>query len=431
MRRIPWLVPLTLLLTLHPSPLGAAPKPLQQATDPPPKAAKPPQIGPFKLSTADGRFSVQPGFVGQIRVSVKNREGADGRETEGEVEFRRIRLLAKGTVLSKDLSWGLQLSLAPGSLEAADFFFNYRLHRWAELRLGQFKIPFTNLRFGSNTRLPLADWSMITKYFGAERQMGLAVHNGWGSPSGLEYHAGVFTGVNARSSHAVMLPRLFGEPTPNPSDLSDPAAPAAFHPELVFHLAYNTEAMNPRTHSDWTGGGLRLHAGLSATWDLNPEPFTDFEARMAAEVLVKAFGGALNAIGYLGLARGEADSFGETELGMYGVLLEASYLIRKRVELAARYAMARVAPELRRRAFERARRLIASASDDAAAAARTKQYGKAGDLVAEQEVGLGVNVYIVGNDLKWQSDGTLSFVEGEHSGSSTAFTFRTQLQLAF
>ena len=74
---------------------------------------------------------------------------------------------------------------------------------------------------------------MVTRYFGAERQIGLVMHNGYEKHGAFEYEVGVFTGVNARKSHATGLASIFGEELANPSDLYDPAAPADLHPEVV------------------------------------------------------------------------------------------------------------------------------------------------------------------------------------------------------
>ena len=194
-------------------------------------------VGPFTLHSSDSSSYVRLQMVGQLRSELQIKEPAldNDREYEFYTKFRRIRLTASGSVLQPDFTFKLHLSTAPGSLELMDFYLNYRLEKNLQFRYGQFKIPFTRYRIQSFQRLTFADWAVVSKYFGAERQMGLALHNGFERPPRWAYVFGVFNGANARASHGIGIAEIYDEDTPNPSDLTDPAAVEKFHPEIVCH----------------------------------------------------------------------------------------------------------------------------------------------------------------------------------------------------
>ncbi len=400
----------------------------------PPAAAPalPNKIGPFVLRTADGGSSLQPGFTLQLQVrEVSKDQGQDlARLNEATFIARRIRPTLGGTLLTADLSYYLHLSTAPGSLELMDAYLDYQLLRHLRLRGGQFKVPFTRYRIQSFKNLTLVDWSINTKWFGAERQMGLALHNGYEKPPAWAYELGVFTGANARASHEKGLAGLYGEALPNPSDLTDPAPPPGVHPELVTHLSYNPGGIDVSTDTDGEGGGLRGSGGLSAAWDLAPTAAIDMPLRLAAELLLKLRGASLAAAFYLGLFAPAATPEDPAALGLLGVQLQASYLLCSRVELAARYARVDVRGALRRDAQARAAARVAAAADEAARAALEKQYAAAGQLQDEQELTVGANLYLVGRSLKWQNDLTLLFSE-RPGATRLDLTFRSQVQLAF
>jgi len=393
---------------------------------------KPPRLGPFTLQSKDGNTRLTFGFAGQLRLSVKSKDPGGGgeRDTAAEVVARRLRPTFRGTVLTPDLGYYFHLSTTPGSLEFMDLYLDYRLTDAFRFRAGQWKIPFTRYRIRSFKALTSADWAVVSKYFGAERQLGLAVHNGYEKHGALEYELGLFTGVNARASHATGLASVFGEKSPNRSDLTDPAAPSGVHPELVGHVAYNARGINTATDTDWSGGGLRYSVGLSAAWDLNADLVHDLSLRLAPEVLLKWRGLSAFAAFYMGFTRISDRSALDQRLDLLGGLLQVSYLFFSLVEVSARYAVVHLDDSLLATARSRALGLVADASDAAAQKALTAQYKNAGKLQTQQDVTLGVNLYLRGNSLKWQNDVTISSLD-RVDGDRTNVTYRSQLQLTF
>jgi len=369
------------------------------------------------------------GFAGQVQTELLVKDAGGDDPVDSVIPLlRRIRLVLLGSFLTKRLKYYLQVSTAPKSLEIIDFFLEYRLHRHLRLRAGQYKIPFTRHREGSFKSLTFVDWSILVPAFGSERQMGVHLHNDGAGPAGLFYAFGVFTGQNARRAHARLYARTWGESLPNPSDLTDPAPLEGFHPEVVARLAYKLGDIDFRQDTDFKGGGLRLAVALGLTWDLDPTLYLDQTLRGAAEVLVKARSASLHAALYLATAR-EEDRFSQ-RFAMVGGLVQASYLIRRRWEVAMRYAVVHFDQRLLDDARRRAGDLIDAETDPVARAALQSQYDQAGTIAREHEVTVGLNLYLAHNDLKVQLD--VSWLGHERAaGLVHDVRSRLQIQLAF
>jgi phosphate-selective porin OprO/OprP len=377
------------------------------------KEPKPPEaIGPFLVKSPSKTSSLRFGFAAQLLYqldSVDNGPDAD-RDVEHAFKLRRLRMSLSGVALTEDFSYALQLSTNPGNLELVDLYLNYRFTKDIQIRLGQFKIPFTRYRMMSFSRLTFVDWALVTKYFGAERQRGFAVHNGYTKQPRFAYVLGVFTGQNARASHGVGLAEAFGATVDNPSDLVDPAAMEAAHPEVGLHLSYNHGGIDTATDTDLKGGPLRFSAGVSGANDLRPDPIRDFSYRVAFEVLIKTHGLSVFAAFYSGFAARDGNHQ-DQQHAMLGMLAQLSYLVWSRLEFSGRYALVDIDDDLREQS-------------------RNSAEGQAGDLNREQELTFGVNVYIIGASLRWQNDLSWIYREGEDRNRDD-LRFRSQLTLQF
>ncbi len=389
--------------------------------------ALPRAVGPFELKSRDGNWSLRPGLAVQLRFTLTSlAEPGAGDPPDSYVEARRIRPTLSGALFNKDLRYKLHLSTAPGAVELMDWYLDHRFGADLRARVGQFKIPFTRYRMASYQHLTLTDWAITSKYFGAERQMGLCLHNGYGAPGApLSYEVGVFTGTNARAAHGIGPARVYGETPANPSDLIDPAPRASLHPELVAHLAYNHEGIDPRQDTDFAGGDLRFSAGLSAAWDLDPVVTKDLALRLAPELLIKYGGASLFGVFYLGFDRasGVDADVTDQQLAMLGGLVQASYLFAGQLEVSARWSMVHVDARLLTAA--RTRAAVTNLQSPGAVNPR------AGTLQREEERGVGFNVYLIGTSLKWQTDLTWLLAGRVDGTTRHQLRLRTQLHLAF
>lgn len=365
----------------------------------------PERLKPYRVATEDGAWSLRFALATQVQYSYHH------QDRESEVRVRRLRPVFSGNLGLKELTFKLHLSVLPDDLEFMDYYVDYAALPDLRIRAGVYKIPFTRYRIQSFQRLTLVDWSILTGYFGAERQLGITFHNGYEKPRAIEYEVGVFTGQNTRASHAAKLAGLYGVDVLNRSDLTGPDPFDGLHPEIVARVAYNHGGIDTSSDTDFQGGPVRFSAGLSAAWDIRPERFQDLALRMAPEVLVKAHGFSTSVIAYLGLVQ-MGDDMADVDLGLWGVQAQASYLAASRYELSLRYAFLQVLDAL---------------GNDVQA---NGIVGETDDLEHRHELSAGFNVYLVGNQFKWQND--FAWLPRKRpDGTLDEYRFRTQLQVSF
>lgn len=389
-------------------PAPAEPPAAEPAAEPAAPATPWPMTLPrLEVATADGNTSLRLRFVAQLQLDyTMTDQGEDGLEHDASVFFRRLRPDLTGTVLTRDLTYRLYLNIVPGALELMEYWVSYRFHDQAQLLVGTAKVPFTRYRLNSFPDLPFVDWSNPTRYFGAERQLGLMLHNGVTRPGWLEYQVGLYTGSNTRGSNGIGMSRVCGERAPNRSDLVDPAPLEGFHPEIVAHVGYSTGEMNVRDTADFDGGPARFMIGLSGAWDFDPVEAEDMTYRLAPEVLFKAYGFFAQGIFYLG---GFDEVAGDRVAlpGFVGTLVQAGYFFGGRFQVALRYSLLYLLPELRADARSRADARIAAAEDEDEAEALRAQYSSVGRLVAEHDLGVAFDVFLVGTALVLKLDGSM------------------------
>jgi hypothetical protein len=402
-----------------------------QTENNPQKKPWPDKIGPFEIQSPDKRNSLRFSFAMEVLFrgdSIDNGSGAD-RTNDFYGEARRIRPTLSGTLADGTFDFYLQLNTTANNAELLDYYVTYKSHPYAQVRVGQWKIPFGYYRNQSFRNLTLSDWAITTKYFGAERQFGITLQSDLEKPRKLDYSFGVFSGVNARASHALGMALLYGEKVVSASNLSQPGPRMDFHPEMVARIGYNHNGIDTARDTDFKRGPAGFHAGISGTYDLDAQSQLEFVARLSPEILFKGRGFSA----FLAYQIGWGDRFTvdrPPEVAMTGLLAQASYLVTKRLELAARYAMANNSQKFREDARMRADALIAAAKDPAEAAALTAQYKKVGTVIRENETTLGLNIYIIGESLKLQND--VSFLLHQYVGQNRDdIRVRSQLLLAF
>lgn len=405
------------------------------------ESGTPASVGPFRLASPDSSSWLRFQFAGQLRVDFESRDqgGEKSRSNDLTMRARRLRPIISVDLPKQRLLFRLHLSAAPGSLELMDFYFNYKARPQLQIRYGQYKVPFTRYRMQSYQRLTFVDWAIVAKGFGAERQMGFALHNGYEKPPKYAYAVGVFSGVPARASQAVYLSKIYGEETLNPSDLANPGPRAKFHPELFLHLAYNARGIRVRSDTDEERGGLRYAAMFSAAWDLDPRPHHDLQLRLAPELLTKYRGLSFSAIGYAGFA--ELGAAARTEPVMLGGLFQTAYRVNNRYEISARYAVVDFRDAVTDDASEAARQFLPGAHERLRTLVYTRPAGGRSDdtaansenpaqVLGEEEITIGFNTYLTGHTLKWQNE--LGWLRHRRRDDNrTDYVMRSQFQLTF
>ena len=367
---------------------------------------------PFGLTT---KPHLSLGFGAQIQGSVLVHDADDGRERGIELHFRRLRSKLKAQLLERRLEFVAQLNLVPGSMELIDLYASYRFSKGLQLRIGQVKVPLTRYRWQSFSVLPLVDWAITTRYFGAERQLGVLLLNDT-RPRRLNYVVGLYHGTAGRSSHASGLAETYGERQGNPSSLSAPAPLGEPHPELGAGLWYHFGALG-QARPRW-----RLGLGLSGVVDTRPVVAHDLAGRLAAELTLEVRDLSLSAIGYYGVIE---DRAGSLKPGLWGVLAEGSYRLGRHLQLGLRYALVGLLDALQRDAAAWREQQVAALGPTETL---NERYLFVGQGRGNSELGFALNVPIVGHSLKWQNDFRWlhSFREG---ADPDEFVVRTQLQL--
>ena len=356
----------------------------------------------FVIESADHKNSLSFSFISQLRLIYEHldRRVNIAADDKFKMESRRIRFIFGGTILDSELSYKLQLSIAPGSLELLDIYFNYKFKSGLQLRYGQFKTPFTSYRMNPFKLLHFSDWALVSKYFGAERQMGLAAHNGYNRDQNKNYIVGIFTGANARSSHGIGMAEIFDTEIANPSDLTDPGPSAEFHPEIFVYLS----------HAGSFSQGIRhgYKICFSAAWDFDPAQREDFGGRFAPEFYYYYKDISFFSAYYWGLAEIRAD---KSRPALSGYIVELAYRISAFTEISLRYAGVETDSEFRR---------------------RYEQYHLAEPprLIYDRELTAGLNIDLLEKSLVWQNDFSWLKTTDEFETRDN-YRVRSQLQLEF
>ena len=402
-----------------------------QSEDDPHKASWPDKIGPFELRSPDGRHSLRFGLAVQIQLRGDSKDMGEGADRDNVFyeELRRMRSSLNGSFADGIVDFYLQINTVPNSVELMDWSIGYNPHAYAQVRFGQMKIPFTYYRTQTFKTLTLPDWAITTRYFGAERQFGFSVQSDLKKARPFDYTIGVFTGVNARSSHALGMALMYGETVVNRSSLTDPSPRTEFDPELVMRFGYNHNRIDVGRDTDVKRGPAAFHIGVSATYDPNAQQDIDFAARLAPEFLFKARGFSMSLAYYLGWGKRFTPD-ASRELAMTGGHVQMSYLMSDHYEIAVRYAAVRNRRNLRDDARQRADALIEAAETPEEAASLTDKYKNVGKVVQEHEASFGLNMYLIGEYLKWQND--ISLLIHDLTGPNKEdIRYRSQLLLAF
>ncbi len=225
-------------------------------------------------------------------------------ELPGEFSLPRVRLklAGKNKYLKKAV---LQADFGKGSVKLKDAFADLDFFGLT-LRVGQFKKPFSRQQNTSSSRLAFVDRAATDKGFGTGRDLGFMVHNGQKKP--IEYAFGVF---NGHGENGIW----------NVSGVARPVA--------VARVGYNHGKVKGYDEVDFSGGGLRIGAALSAQ-QYFANSFGEKEARyLGADLIAKIAGAAFLAEVFQGGDLG-ADPW-------TGLHLQAGYLIKGKYQPALRF----------------------------------------------------------------------------------------------
>ncbi|MFT6398431.1 MAG: hypothetical protein ACJAYU_003189 [Bradymonadia bacterium] len=341
----------------------------------------------FFIRSNDEPFDLRINGRVQARYQHVATEGED--TNEGAFSIPRARLTFSGHAFADELSYKFELDFGKGTFATKDFYLDYAFNPNIRLRIGQYKLPFSRQQLNSSGRLDFVDRSITNRSFGAGRDIGIMVHNGYTSSPEFEYGFGVFngTGDKGRFSGAV---NDEGEVSGSFSNVPD-----VLNPTLALRLGYNYGGIRGYREADLEGGGFRAAVGMSAIADF--DSMAGEEGGVAAELdyMVKVEGFSTSGGVYIATVQ-DGESFGDQAVDTIGAHVQASYMITDTIQPAVRFAT--VAPE--------------------------------GDDNNSTEILGGISAYFFGHGLKWQTDAGAIISEGD-GGSTSEVVVRSQLQLSF
>jgi hypothetical protein len=399
----------------------------EAAPDVPDDRKLPMRLGPVRIRIGKTDDWIGIGFAAQMEFEYDQQFAGGGAQKSSQetLEFRRIRTTLSSSFIDGRIRSRFQINLTPSAFELIDMWFAFTRFKFATFRVGQFKIPYDRYRAQSFAALSLIDWAPTTRMFGSERQIG-AEMLGIGGFLKAEYAIGIFSGTNARASHAVGITEVYGEVPQNASDFGFGEVISEFHPELVARGAKNFGKINTDTNSDVTGSKeLRHSVGVGIAWDARPKAIQDLGLRLSAEWLGKIRHVHMNVVSYL--AWYEPWQGGKILFGPMGFMAETGYRFSLMWELALRYSVTYLTPWLRSDARGYGEFQIANATDPASA---IEQYGQNGDQTTSNELALAGTSHIIGNSLKVITEAAWIAQRWE-AGRRNGFRLNLQFQFLF
>ena len=182
----------------------------REAAPPPASVAPVSTLGPaaivtlkagdgFTVTAADDSASIKLRGRIQLRYSHTDQEG---REASDGFQVRRLRLRLSGHLLTRDLTWDVQLAFSNLDTERdlrlmlRDASVNWKIHRDLEVRVGQMKVPFDRQRVTSSGKQQLVDRSTVVGELNLDRDVGVQAHSTdlLGLGGLIRYNVGVFGG---------------------------------------------------------------------------------------------------------------------------------------------------------------------------------------------------------------------------------------------
>jgi len=303
----------------------------------------------------------------------------------------RARISLNGHVLSKALTYSFLADFGHGDTQLKDLYIDYAPIDALRIRVGQWKRPFSRPFMGSSNAQQLVDEALTDAAFGVGRDLGLALHNGYEQSPVFEWVVGLFNGTGEKPWYTGKVAVTGDSGTLTSASRTN--VPSQFRPLLVARVGYNygdaagEGYSEPDLHPE---KGLRFSVAAGAMADLGG---ADRTGAAELDFILKISGFAATGGGFV---RVSTDP-GSDANPVYGVNLQAGYVLGGRVEPALRFA--RVMP-----------------SDDTQSTL--------------QELALGLNLYFAGQTFKLATD--VAALGAETGGASTTeWRVRTQLQTVF
>jgi hypothetical protein len=309
----------------------------------------------------------------------------DEQPTQQTVNIGTLRVWLSGHALTPELGYMIQLALAGrdyrdgATSPVYDAYLDWRAHRDASLRVGQYFVPFDRLRTVREWALQMADRPRPVGELTLDRDVGITLYSDHflGDSSPLAYRVGVFGGgginlTSGKTPGALVVGRLELRPLGDMDDDVEGDLERRPEPRLAigggFAVNTNTNRVRSTTGATYQGGTTDyLHAATDLVFKWQG-------VALQAEYLWKdASEDAIES------TDDEGEPLTEATRSGHGWVLQASYVLPFPLEVIGRLS-----------------RLIAGRRTDPRFITESIELG--------QEIGGGLAYYINGHRFKLQAD---------------------------
>jgi len=274
----------------------------------------------FEILSPGGRFRL--GIRGHLQENNEFIYIKSGEKKNLNIELNRARLSIYGDILHPSLTYLFQLGYeqpqrlsldqdsnnykAPGSDYLRDYYLNWAGNeRYAQLRIGKFRTPFSRQQLMSTTQMQFYDQSEANNSFQiteSGRDVGIMAHNGFYHP--LEWAFAVV-------SHG-----------------------------LVGRLGYNHNNIDGYDFVDWKGTGLRYAGAVNGFLHLDYLTASVDDIRLGVDGVVKIRRFSTNGAFYYQ----NKTLANKNHENRFGAGADVGYLIHRYLEPVARYSWTKMGP---------------------------------------------------------------------------------------
>lgn len=299
----------------------------------------------FTFTSADEKFQLSLGGRMQFRYTFTDFDTAnfDTKSDSSSWDAKRIKLFLNSYAYTKDLTYKLELDLrqSGSSKMLQDAFLNYKFINEAQLRAGQYKVPFARQELTSDGALSFVDRSPVVDAFKPSYDIGAMAHGK--IANGLaEYNLGVFGGLGQSTARATNDNMLAARVAVNPlgeMPYDEPDFARSRKPLLSIGANYfrntlqrtGTSFESATSNYGGSSGWLGSQVGYITSADRQKVDVNSYGADLA----FKWMGLAVQGEYLLGQAENQTT---EKLLRAHGFYAQAGYMILPKLEAAVRYS---------------------------------------------------------------------------------------------
>jgi hypothetical protein len=269
-----------------------------------------------------------------VQPFLTSRFATEDPDFANALEIRRARLEASGAIHTKALQYKLQLDFGRGYVTLKDWIADVAIAPAVKLRAGQWKRPFSRQQINSSGRLEVTDRAITDRAFGAGRDIGIAVHNGYEDSPDLEWAVGVFNGTGDGARFVPVVDATTGAVTGG----SLTNVPSKLRPVWVARAGINRGGIKGYTEADLEGGPLRYAVAANIALDGDNDDDDKSSQKAGVDYIAKVSGFSTTGALYL-MTEQDGLALTDVTLGFVGFHVQGGYMVSPKVQVVGRYAL--------------------------------------------------------------------------------------------